>query len=125
MPQRVDFRKVALFNQDNEVTVESGDHRQTFPGQVDQQGRVQISNHFGTLTQTLDGHVRLEQTVLSGRLQITHNGDQISTTYHSNDRGYQEASAKEIERGTYRVLYEGGEIDIQAPVPAALLGPRE
>lgn len=124
LPARVDFHNVSLHNQDNEVTVESGAHRQTFSGNVDDQGRVHISNHFGTLTQTLDNHVRLEQTVLSGKLQLTHNGGKMSASYQSKNHGYQEATVKESAPGTYTVLYEGGEIEIQAPVPAHLLADR-
>lgn len=122
LPLQVDFHNVRLHNQDGEVTIEAGDHRQSFRGQVDQQGRVQISNHFGTLTQTLDSptSTRLEQTVLSGKLKLTHSGDKISASYLSSSNGYQEASAKEVAPGTYSLLYEGGEIEIQAPVPARL-----
>ncbi|MCW5872184.1 MAG: hypothetical protein KIS61_33340 [Candidatus Eremiobacteraeota bacterium] len=121
LPARVDFHNVSLHNQDNEVTIEAGAYRQSFPGQVDKQGRVHINNHFGTLTQTLDNHIRLEQTVLSGKLQLTHKGDKISASYQSKNHGNQEVSAQESAPGTYSLLYEGGEIEIQAPVPAHLI----
>jgi hypothetical protein len=122
LPARVDFLGVSLHNQDNEVTIEAGDHRQTYSGQVDRKGRVQVNNHFGTLTQTLDGpaSTRLEQTVLSGRIEVHHKADSLRASYFSKASGSQEATVKLTAPGAYSVLYEGGEIEMQAPVPAHL-----
>lgn len=125
IPARVDFHNVSMHNQDNEVTIEAGDYRQSYPGYVDNKGRLHVDNHFGTLTQTLESptHIRLEQSVLSGRVEINHQGDQLSASYFSKSTGRQDVTAKETAPGSYSVVYEGGQLDIQAPVPSSLYAP--
>lgn len=90
-----------MHNLDGMVTVEAGEHRQSFPGYVDNKGRLHVDNHLGPLTQTLEspGHIRLEQTVLSGRVELNHQGGKLSASYFSKTTGRQDVTVHEFGAG--------------------------
>lgn len=115
-----DSTPYVLKNQDGQLSVERGDYRKTFTGKFDSQGNIEVETPNGKLTQVLEnyGAVKLIQTVPSGRLEVTQYSENNTSASHIDKEGeYSTAVVKIKGDGNYEVLYSGGQVNLQAPIP--------